>query len=296
MDFFEKKDGFCESTFWNEYGLQFWIEEPLASVTALWIVYVGVYGLFKNSGKVLHFDDVLTFACLIANGLSSCLFHATLAWGFGLLDGITMVVASYLPFAKLMFTMCMHIKRQEDPNFVYNSNNFSLRHRMLLLCVMLFMFVAMSLAAVDDGVWYFRVIFALPLVLIWIPIIYFARSDLAGRGWLLSGGTVVSLCGIFWSITEVHCDPAADFFYFHGFVWHLMTPIGMYYMIVGAIWIDHLTLQEPYNHRLGVVPQKCSVCCSLLCFPVLVYAAESPRLRQRSVKELPTRSGYPRVT
>ena len=74
MQYFDPHGGFCESRYWSNATA---VREPVSAASALWIAFIGVYGLLANDGRALHLDDVVVFCCIAVNGLGSALFHAT---------------------------------------------------------------------------------------------------------------------------------------------------------------------------------------------------------------------------
>ena len=80
-NFFEKVDNFCEGYIHEK--------EYLNSVTALFIAYLGYYGINKKNDDIIN----LLFSLLFSNGIFSTLNHYYNIDGFSYLDGLTMILS-----------------------------------------------------------------------------------------------------------------------------------------------------------------------------------------------------------
>jgi hypothetical protein len=105
-----KEKNFCEGYLYeNEYA---------NSITSLFIVFIGMYGLLMNN----HPDNYLRhyFSLFVINGIGSIVFHWTLEVGWALIDSIPMLILAYggLYFGfDIILQKEIYIKRKIDIHY-----------------------------------------------------------------------------------------------------------------------------------------------------------------------------------
>jgi putative flippase GtrA len=83
------ESGFCESKLFGESN-----PEYLSGCSALVIIFFGLLGLQKMPLPISIWQFIFSFITM--NGIGSMVFHLTKQHGWGLIDGITMIIAFHL--------------------------------------------------------------------------------------------------------------------------------------------------------------------------------------------------------
>jgi len=259
-NYFEYASMFCEGkhgqTKLKIGSLQ--INESISAITALWISFVGFYGLFRTNpdGQLLHVDDLVLISSIAANGVGSAWFHATNAFGPGLLDGVTMLVAVALSFCKMQMVMLVAIKNEKD----FRHHSFTWQRKLGVFIMTFYAFMCVTATSGSDTKWAFELLFAIPALLIWIPIAYFNRGQVKpndetkGKTFrtrlrLLFAGILTTTAAPIWAVSELICI-SDKMFWIHGMIWHLCTPIGLYNIWFCSVAMEHQVMPDLPNFTI----------------------------------------------
>jgi len=225
---------FCEASIYNNGS------EYMNSATALFISFVGMFGLSYNSYQSINLD--MLYCSLILNGVASSIYHHTHFIGWGLLDRCSMIYIStycYNIFLELLITGKSKISHVSQLTLVvyltYLSTITGLHNESLFnklfgffLCSMLGFLLLCRLKYPN------------------IP------KNVFNYG--VKGVVYITVAGISWIITENLCDKYFVMKYLYGHsLWHIAVSLGGYYLSLIPIYVykndgsTDIKLEYKYN-------------------------------------------------
>lgn len=218
IDFTEFDHDFCEASIYNNGA------EYMNSITALFISFIGLFGLYYNSYHSINID--MLYYSLIINGVTSSIYHHTHFIGWGLLDRYSMIYIStycYNIFLELLIfkkSICSHLLQITLIVYLtYLSATTGLHNEMLFNNLF--------------GFFLFSVLIFLILCRIKYPNI---PKKIFNYG--IKGIIYITIAGISWIITENLCDKYFIMKYFYGHsLWHVAVSLGGYYISLIPIYI-----------------------------------------------------------
>lgn len=264
--------------------------EPINSITALFIMFIGAYGLC-NSKAIYYYEDLLLFSSIFFNGIASLFNHGTLQIGWYNMDNLTMLLPSILAVAIHYNCLVILLKNHDFKRFhlLLHQNNeydneytqFLTYKKIIIFCCMLYYYICITVASIPEYDIIFSILFAIPMIILWIPISYFLyflkeRSYNVNNSklycYFLFGGIICTVVGIIWFATELPCkaNPAIAkyVFYTHG-LWHIGMSIGIYYLVTSVILLNYyLSGIDNVGFKTSNT-NKCKRCC-LKIFPIIV--------------------------
>ena len=223
---------FCESRILG-------MPEYLNSITSLFIVFFGVYGLYNSTNIIL---DIL-YNILIILGFGSISYHFTGTIGFGLLDEIPMILCIFIG---IIFVDTLYYKNKFD---TFN------HHRKFKLFSYL---LIMILFIISNSMANFRLIFPY-LFLFTVSYLYYKTyllvKDLPN---FLKPKVIypitfsiltITLSGFIWWSTESLCNKLNKTIVLLGHpLWHFFVGHGFYNFIQVVYFIKlHLYTTDTYN-------------------------------------------------
>lgn len=239
MNWTDLKDGFCESTVGGP-------PEPVNAITSLFMTFYGLMGLFitRNHNIVIR----LTSAMLAVTGIGSTIYHWTLHTGWGEIDSLPMLMASYLGAYQAHDAIIYKYYALDNAN----RRLYEKMSGILALIMMGGLAVSLALSVVEDTGVYFPIYFAIPELLIGLAVLlirFISHKNItetdnkdiykAFKYMYIGFGTAI-LAAIFWISTESACKKDGNewirFLYAHG-VWHFTISMGMYYLMQFLVYI-----------------------------------------------------------
>ena len=264
--------------------------EPINCITSFFIMFIGLFGLI-NSKAIYYYEDLLLFSSIFFNGVSSLLNHATLQIGWYNMDNLTMLLPSILAVAIYFYCLVilknnnefknfhLYIHKNRELNSIYI--NFLTYKKIIIFCCLLYYYICITIASIPNYDNIFSILFAVPMLILWIPIYYFLNF-LKKRDYninnnklycyFLTGGLLCTIVGIIWFITEIPCkrDPSIGeyLFFVHG-IWHIGMSLGIYYLVTSVILLNYyLTGVNNIGFKTSYT-NKCKRCCYKI-FPILI--------------------------
>jgi len=215
---------FCEASIYNGGP------EYINSLTALFISFIGIFGLFKNKTDN---SVAMLYYSLIVNGITSCLYHYTHYIGWGLMDRYSMIfIASY----------CYNI----FINMLYIQHTFS--SHIFKLSITTYLIYLSTVAGLHDEI-SFNNLFALFLISILYFIVRIRRVyfEIPPKIfiWCWKGISLITLAGASWIITETLCDRYIIMKYLMGHsIWHIGVALGGYFISIIPLYMNYDKILE----------------------------------------------------
>jgi hypothetical protein len=228
--------GFCESVISGP-------PEIINSITSCAMIFYGLMGLFvtRNHNILLR----VIAALLVATGIGSVIYHWTLYTGWSQVDGLPMLIASYLGAYQSLDSI-IYKKISLDRG---NKRMYEILSGILSMVLMIMLSISLGLSTSDDTMKWFSILFAIPeimiaLAVIIIRIIYnkdmktldeksLIEVNKAFNIMYIGFGSAI-LAAIIWITTEHYCKIAGNewirYLYAHG-LWHIAISLGMYFLI-----------------------------------------------------------------
>ena len=247
MKWTDQRPNFCE-------GIVSGPPEYVNSITSLFLVFYGLAGLFitQNHNIIIRASSAL----LAATGIGSIAYHATLHHGWGQVDGLPMLIASYLGAYQafdISLYKCLYIDGK-------NQRKYEIASGILAFVIMCLLCISLALSVSDDTEHWFSILFLIPEVSIAIAvgIIKYnftnnVKISVAGdvprafRIMYVGIGSAV-IAAIFWFTTESLCKsyPWLRFLYAHG-IWHACISAGMYFLMQFLVFMySYYKQKDPY--------------------------------------------------
>lgn len=223
---------FCESRILG-------MPEYLNSITSLFIVFFGTYGLYNSTNIIL---DIL-YNILIILGFGSIAYHFTGTIGWGLLDEIPMILSIFIG---IIFVDTLYYKNKFD--------TFNHRRKFKLFSYL----SIMVLFIISNSMTNFRLIFPY-LFGIFVIYLYYKTylliKDLPNflKAKVMYPTTfsilTITLSGIIWGTTELLCNNLNRTLVLLGHpMWHFFVGHGFYNFIQVVYFIKlHLYTTDTYN-------------------------------------------------
>lgn len=251
--------GFCE-------GIVSGPPEYVNAFTSLALTFYGLMGLFltRNHNILIR----ITSAMLSVTGVGSFVYHWTWYQGWGQIDGLPMLISSYLGAYQILDIIIYKL-------FTLNRNNKWLYEKIsgiLSIILMGMLIISLALSVSDDTSHWFTILFAVPELIILVGVLLTKKimdndnnknkdntSDAVNDKQQLLHAYKISHIGlitaitaaIIWCVTEILC-PAniwMRFLYAHG-VWHISISAGMYMLMQFMIFIySYNKGKQPYFIR-----------------------------------------------
>eukprot|EP01084_Bolivina_argentea_P180848 312418_1 len=241
----QKTSGFCESKLFNNNG------EWISSFTAIFIIYFGFLGIYQMPYPVTIWKIV--FSLLFLNGIGSMLFHATLQFGWNLIDTMTMIIGfpliSYHCFNILgykYFVLNKHIQVY----FHYFSTLGSIIH--MIFCLL---FLALNSLTKSHNI--VAIASALNSVLLAIEIVlavkYLYKQEIKENkqfknaiNYLFKAILLMFIAALLWTITESLCQipkyQIVKYFPAHS-LWHIIMSLGLYNIGMVLMYMETFDLK-----------------------------------------------------
>jgi len=233
---FDKYDhDFCEASIYNTGS------EYINSLSALFISFIGIFGLYYNTDYCLNIS--MLYYSLIINGITSCIYHHTHYIGWGLLDRYSMIYIStycYNIFLSLLF-----------------SNNAFFTH-LSRLSIVIYLTILSTVAGLHQELMFNNLFgFFLFTILLFLITLRMIHSNLPKIIFYygLKGIALISVAGISWIITENLCNKYSIMKYLFGHaIWHIAVSLGGYYISLIPIYLSKkailhsiITIKYKYN-------------------------------------------------
>lgn len=241
-------NGFCE-------GIVSGPPEYVSSVTSIAMLFYGLMGLFvtRNHNVLIR----ITSAMLAVTGVGSFMYHWTWYQGWGQLDGIPMMIASYLGLFQIM-DLLFYKKISLDDN---NKRKYELISGANALMLMSMMLISLSLSVTDDTSHLFTILFALPEVMMALCIVA-TKCTIQTRDKSLPiekeiltayrvgyrGILTAVVAAVIWVLSENLCpyNPWLRYTYMHG-IWHIAISAGMYNIMQFMVFLySYYKNLDPY--------------------------------------------------
>ena len=218
IDFTEYDHDFCEASIYNNGA------EYLNSITALFISFIGLFGLYFNSYNSINID--MLYYTLIINGITSAIYHHTHYIGWGLLDRYSMIYIS---------TYCYNIF------FELLISRKSVISQLLQFCIVIFLTFLSATTGLHNEILFNNLfgffLFSILIFLILCRIKYHnVPNILFYYGY--KGILLITIAGVSWIITENLCNHYVIMKYLFGHaLWHIAVSLGGYYISLIPIYI-----------------------------------------------------------
>jgi len=200
---------FCEATIYNNGA------EYINSITALFISFIGLFGLYYNKTDI---NSSMVYYSLVINGITSCAYHHTHYIGWGLLDRYSMVfVATYC------YNVFINLIIRDYP-FVSH---------LLRFMVMTFLTILSTFTGLHNEEM-FNILFGIFLtsvIMFIISLSYIYNLNKIVFIYGANGVILISLGGLLWIVTENLCYEYSVVKYLLGHsLWHITVSLGGYYL------------------------------------------------------------------
>jgi hypothetical protein len=264
MKWHDIQPGFCESVVSGP-------PEYVNSISSLAMVFFGLMGLFvtQNHNIIIR----VTSAFLTVTGIGSIAFHASLQSGWGHVDALPMLLASYIG-AYQAFDVLLYKKLLSLANTTYESygsKDKRLYERISGLLALIFMSLlsfTLAISLSEDYAYLFSILFAIPEILIGLAALlirFVSHNDIkemerngldakdiyhAFNIMYIGFGLSVA-AAIFWFTTELYCKDNTwlRFLYAHG-IWHITISLGMYFLMQFLVFTYSFNVgKEPFFVR-----------------------------------------------
>jgi len=210
---------FCESKLFNNGP------EYISCLTALFISFIGFFGLFMNKTEE---NTLFLYFSLIINGVTSSLYHYNHYIGWGLMDRYSMILISAYCF-QIFFK-------------VIENNNTKISHVIKFISVLYLVFIQTFAGLHQEN--YFNNMFGFFLVSILIFVIKISHVDYKINHKLINlafkGIFLITIGGISWIVTENLCESFSIMKFLLGHaIWHICVALGGYYISLVPIYINY---------------------------------------------------------
>lgn len=225
--------------------------ELINSVTSLAMLFYGLAGLFISHNHNMTIRIIS--ATLAVTGIGSTIYHYTLFSGWGQVDGLPMLISSYLgAHTALDAVIYKRIAIDYDDHDRYETMS-----SILSLVVMVGLSFSLALSAIEETEQYFSVLFLIPELGIAIGALLIrlvSHYDLNDEGMnrafkhMYIGVGVSVTAAIFWAVTENLCPTYTwmRYLFAHGF-WHVGISVGMYFLMQFLVYThSHNKNKAPY--------------------------------------------------
>jgi hypothetical protein len=219
IDFNEYDHDFCEASIYNNGA------EYINSISALFISFIGIFGLYYNRDYSLNI--CMLYYSLIINGITSAVYHHTHYIGWGLLDRYSMIYIS---------TYCYNIFLE-----VLITNHTYISHFMQL-SIVIYLTILSATTGLHNEIMFNNLFgFFLASILVFLLICrikyYYTPRILFYYGF--KGIILISVAGISWIITENLCNKYLIMKYLYGHaIWHVSVSLGGYYISLIPIYLS----------------------------------------------------------
>jgi len=236
INFYEYDHVFCEASIYNNGA------EYINSISALFISFIGLFGLYFNSYHSINID--MLYYSLIINGITSCIYHHTHLIGWGLLDRNSMIYISTYCFS-IFLEILMTKKR-----FIFDILQFIIVNYLTILSTI----TGLHNELVFNNLFGFF-LFSI-LIFIVTCSIRFQNVPKIIFYYSFKGIFFITIAGISWIITENLCSEYVIMKYLYGHaVWHLAVSLGGYYISLLPIYIiktnnyklSNISIEYKYN-------------------------------------------------
>jgi hypothetical protein len=218
INFTEYDHDFCEASIYNNG------EEYLNSISALFISFMGIFGLCYNSYNSINID--MLYYTLIINGITSSIYHHTHYIGWGLLDRYSMIYIS---------TYCYNIFLE-----LLISRKLVISH-LLQFILVIYLTVLSAITGLHNEMLFNNLfgffLFSILIFLIICRIKYKSVPKIIFY-YSFKGIFLITVAGISWIITENLCSKYVIMKYLFGHsIWHISVSLGGYYISLLPIYI-----------------------------------------------------------
>lgn len=231
INFTEYDHDFCESSIYNNGA------EYLNSITALFISFIGFFGLYYNSYHSINID--MLYYTLIINGITSAIYHHNHYIGWGLLDRYSMIYIS---------TYCYNIF------FELLISRKSFISQFLQFCIVIFLTFLSATTGLHNEILFNNLFgFFLFSILIFLIIcrIKYQNVPKIIFNYGYKGVLLISIAGVSWIITENLCDHYFIMKYLFGHaLWHIAVSLGGYYISLIPIYISKNDIYKFNNLKI----------------------------------------------
>jgi hypothetical protein len=213
---------FCEVELYeNKYG-----PEYCNAITALFISYIGYFSI-RTTLRPIHNNVFGLYFALIINGISSCFYHITHTIGWGLIDRFSMILIALYCF-QIFVSVFQHLH--------ISSTICHVLHSMSMLYI-----VALATVCGLHQEELFNTLFGgflVSIVLFLIAVYYLVIIPQRIMNYAIKGILLLSISGISWIVTEIHCRKYSILPYLFGHsIWHISVAVGGYYVSLLPIYI-----------------------------------------------------------
>jgi hypothetical protein len=225
IEFNNYDHSFCEATIYSNGA------EYINSITALFISFIGLFGLYYNTTDI---NSSMMYYSLVLNGITSCAYHHTHYIGWGLLDRYSMVfVAAYCynVFINLIikdYPFISHLLRFLIVSYLTVLSTFTGLHNEFMFNMLFGVFLTSVIMFIISLSYIYK--------LNKIVFIYGAK-----------GIILISIGGISWIVTENLCYEYNIIKYLMGHsLWHIAVSLGGYYISLIPL-LNGCNLDFKYN-------------------------------------------------
>jgi len=227
INFTEYDHDFCEASIYNNGA------EYVNSISALFISFIGLFGLYYNSYHSVNID--MLYYTLIINGIASCIYHHTHYIGWGLLDRYSMIYIStycYNIFLELLIT---------KKRFIFHILQFS---------IVIYLTILSAITGLHNELLFNNLfgffLFSILIFIVTCSIMYTNVPQVI-INYSYKGLLYITLAGVSWIITENLCSDYVIMKYLYGhFIWHVGVSLGGYYISLLPIYINKMN-----NYKLN---------------------------------------------
>ena len=236
FNFQDYDHSFCEATIYDNGA------EYLNSTSALFISFMGIFGLYHNTTDI---NSSMMYYSLILNGITSCAYHHTHYLGFGLMDRFSMILVAtycYNVFMSLIindYPWTSHLLRFMSSVFLLVLSTFTGLHNEMMFNILFGFFL------LGVGVFAFILSFS--------PA---GRRRNLMNYFALKGLILISVGCLSWITTENLCleHPLIKYLMGHSW-WHITVSLGGYFISLIPLVARGFTHIE-YNFNIPYIRIK----------------------------------------
>lgn len=266
MKWSDLQPGFCE-------GIISGPPEIFNSVSSIVMVFYGLCGIFatRNNNTMLRVISSMLAVC----GVGSIVYHATMHFGWGIVDSMPMLISSYIGAY-----MCVDIiiyKRFFLDNITNKDDEYHLLRRyekisgVIALIFSTMLIFAIALSSAEETAHLFSIWFLISELIIGVSVFVIRyvthRLDddpandqefIKAFKIMYGGFGCAIIAAIFWFTTESLCKENTWLRYLQAHsIWHICISIGMYFLMQFMVFINNYNKKlSPYWVKGETIPQK----------------------------------------
>jgi len=254
MKWEDLQPGFCE-------GILTGPPEIFNSISSIAMVFYGLCGIFitRNNNILLRVISSLLAVC----GIGSIVYHATMHFGWGIIDSMPMLISSYIG-AYMSVDIIIYkkyyldkiINKEGEPQLLRRYEKIS---GFLAFIFSLMLTFAIALSSAEETAHLFSIWFLIAELIIGVSVIVIRYNthvedslpendqEFAKAFKIMGGGFGCAiLAAIFWFTTENLCLTYTWLRYLQAHsIWHIAISIGMYFLMQFLVFINN------YNKKLN---------------------------------------------